>query len=290
AVDALDAWLRTLVWQPVYVRYTAYTPYPKQISVEPSLRRHPIWQKAVLAGGRTASERNATEPLTVYGAYGLSATEPPLWPDFIADYRVGHGHLYLFAAPWDETYSTFTRHYGFVVCLLGMAEEGGGLRPLYVADRRAGYALPSMRRGHTADVKGWRLAPVGIGGASVSADTQSLPAVVTSVAGTYRLQGLETLPSGHYRLTDAAGQELDLLALNPPATESWQAYRQPMVSDTAPGASTALSDTLETPLKKGANSTRSSVPLWKILLIFALALMGVEAGLLYASKPPRPKA
>ncbi|MDE5743420.1 MAG: hypothetical protein K2H62_03605, partial [Bacteroidales bacterium] len=82
-----------------------------------------------------------------------------------------------------------------------------------------------------------------------------------------------------YRLTDASGRELDLLALNPPASESWQAYRQPAAADTVIHA-----------LKKGANSARSSVPLWKILLIFALALMGVEAGLLYASKPPRPKA
>ncbi len=279
SVDALDAWLRTLVGQSVYSRYTAYAPYPKQISVEPALRRHPVWRKAVLAGGRTASERTATEPLTVYGAYGLAATENPLWPDFIADYRVGSGRLYLFAAPWDAAYSTFTRHYGFVVCLLGMAGEGGGLRPLYVADRRAGYTLASAPRGATAGGKGLRLVPVGIGGASLPADTQALPAKVGFVAGAYRLYGLETLPPGHYRLTDASGRELDLLALNPPASESWQAYRQPTAADTVIQA-----------LKKGANSARSSVPLWKILLIFALALMGVEAGLLYASKPPRPKA
>ena len=281
AVDALDGWLRTLVGQPVYGRYTAYAPYPKQISVEPALRRHPIWQKAVWAGGRAYSNQTATEPLTVYGAYGLAATETPLWPDFIADYRVGGGRLYLFAAPWEETYSTFTRHYGFVVCLLGMAEAGGGLRPLYVADRRAGYALPAARRGAAADFKGLRLVPVGLGGASVAADTQALPAKVGAVAGTYRLYGLETLPSGHYRLTDASGRELDLLALNPLASESWQSYRLPTLADTLnPRAADAAAPS-EKPLKKGAISAHPAMPLWKILLIFALALMGVEAWLLY---------
>lgn len=287
AVDALDAWLRTLVGQAVYGRYTAYAPHPRQISVEASLRRHPIWQKAVLAGGRAAAGRTATEPLTVYGAYGLAATENPLWPDFIADYRVGSGRLYLFAAPWDEAYSTFTRHYGFVVCLLGMAEAGGGLRPLYVADRRAGYVLPAARRGLSADVKGLRLVPAGIGGAAVAADTQAMPASVGFAGGAYRLYGLETLPSGHYRLVDASGRELDLLALNPPASESWQSYRSPTGADTVTRPLGDTSAIGEKPLKKGAISARSSAPLWKILLIFALALMGVEAGLLYASHPSR---
>lgn len=281
AVDALDGWLRTLVGQPVYGRYTAYAPYPKQISVEPVLRRHPIWQKAVLAGGRAYSDKTATEPLTVYGAYGLAATETPLWPDFIADYRVGNGHLYLFAAPWEETYSTFPRHYGFVVCLLGMAEAGGGLRPLYVADRRVGYALPAARRGAAADFKGLRLVPAGLGGASVAADTQALPAKLGAVAGTYRLYGLETLPSGHYRLTDASGRELDLLALNPPASESWQSYRLPTWADTLNPRAADTAPPSEKPLKKGAISAHPAMPLWKILLIFALALMGVEAWLLY---------
>ncbi len=290
AVDALDGWLRTLVGQSVYGRYTAYAPHPRQIGVETSLWRHPVWQKAVLAGGRAASELSATEPLTVYGAYELAATETPLWPDFITDYRVGNGRLYLFAAPWDEAYSTFTRHYGFVVCLLGMAEEGGGLRPLYVADRRAGYGLPTARRGQAFDFKGLRLVPTGVGEAAVAADTQAIPAKVGAVAGAYRLYGLETLPSGHYRLTDASGIDLDLLALNPPASESWQSYRRPTASDTAVAAVDTVSEPLEKPLKKGAISARSSVPLWKILLIFALALMGVEAWLLYASSPPRPKA
>ena len=115
----------------------------------------------------------------------------------------------------------------------------------------------------------------------MAADTQALPAKVGAVAGTYRLYGLETLPSGHYRLTDASGRELDLLALNPPASESWQSYRLPTLADTLNPRAADTAAPSEKPLKKGAISAHPAMPLWKILLIFALALMGVEAWLLY---------
>lgn len=281
SVAALDAWLQTLVGHAVYGRYTACAPHPRQIRVETAFR-HPIWQKAVLSAGGAASARPAvsaygtaaTEPLTVHGLYELFPTETPLWPDFIADYAVGNGRLYLFAAPWDEAYSTFTQHYGFVVCLLGMATEGGGLRPLYVADRRGGYGLPSAGRGAEAGFSGWRLVAVPQG--TPAADTVVYRPPVGTVAGFRRLYGLETLPPGHYRLEDASGRPVDLLALNPPASESWQTFRHPQAA-----ADTAAPEAPASAVEKDLASAAPPVPLWKILLIFALLFMGAEAALLY---------
>ncbi len=291
SVAALDAWLQTLVGHPVYGRYVACAPRPRQIRVETAFR-HPIWRKAVLNGGSAASARfsdatgatdvtgasSATEPLTVHGRYELAATETPLWPDFISDYRIGNGRLYLFAAPWEAAYSTFTDHYGFVVCLLGMATEGGGLRPLYVADRRGGYGLPAAGHGADANFNGWRLVAVPQG--RPAADTVVYRPPVGAVAGERRLYGLETLPPGHYRLEDASGRPVDLLALNPSASEAWQTYRHPQAAaDTA--ASAVAAAPVPSAAKKDPVSVSQAMPLWKILLIFALLFMGAEAVLLY---------
>lgn len=298
SVAALDAWLQTLVGHPVYGRYAAYVPRPRQIRAETAFR-HPIWRKAVLSADGAASVRSAasadgtaaTEPLTVHGLYELTSTEMPLWPEFIADYPLGNGRLYLFAAPWDKAYSTFTEHYGFVVCLLGMATEGGGLRPLYVADRRGGYGLPSAGYGAEAGFNGWRLVAVPQGRA---ADTVVYRPPVGTVAGFRRLYGLETLPPGHYRLEDTSGRPVDLLALNPPASESWQTFRHPqaaagsvphLVADTTDGAEPPLGSVAyvggEAPSGVSAVSSSQAMPLWKILLIFALLFMGAEAVLLH---------
>ncbi|MDE7149603.1 MAG: BatA domain-containing protein [Bacteroidales bacterium] len=318
SVAALDAWLQTLVGHPVYGRYATYAPRPRQIRAETAFR-HPMWRKAVLSADGAASVRSAaladgtavTEPLTVHGLYEMTSTETPLWPGFIEDYRVGNGRLYLFAAPWDAAYSTFTGHYGFVVCLLGMATEGGGLRPLYVADRRDGYEWPAASRGRDVGFGDWRLRRITDAGQGTVSGTQVFPLSVSEVGGERRIYGLETLPSGHYGLEDVAGRLIDLLALNVPASESWQTYRHPQImTDTAsaeapalavgrfpsglrlvaadvpsgtPPVATASAAAAPAPsaAKKDLVATPPSVPLWKILLIFALLFMGAEAALLY---------
>ena len=356
APQALNAWLQHLLGRPIYGAYHTYAPQPKRLIVGAECRRHPVWQKALLGRGSDVANTGAnatqgtayqgeaaSEPLLIHQAYTLNhqpQDAPPLWPEFIADFAVGSGRLYLLSAPLDENSSSFATHYGFVVCMLGMAEAGGGVKPLYVADRRYGATLTAAQIAqaakssngqaasksrpvlHLRPCSGQAAATTAATTAAAQADTLLIrPSMAASPSGEIRLYGLETLPFGHYRVENEAGQLIDLLALNPPQSESSQptvgmrpvapaevqstvqvvptaaatltqasaqaataSADNPQPSTQAqPSAQAAPtpSDTLQSPSLKTVNySPSSSVPLWKILLIFALLFVGAEMILL----------
>lgn len=342
APQALNAWLQHLLGRPIYGAYHTYAPQPKRLIVGAECRRHPVWQKAWLGRGSdvantgtnalTPQGEAASEPLLIHQAYTLNhhpQDAPPLWPEFIADFAVGSGRLYLLSAPLDENSSSFATHYGFVVCMLGMAEAGGGVKPLYVADRRYGATLTAAQIAQVAKGSNGQAAsksrPVlhlrpcsGQAAATTAAPTAAQadtllirPSMAASPSGEIRLYGLETLPFGHYRVENEAGQLIDLLALNPPQSESSQptvgtrpvaptevqatvqvvptaaatlaqaSSQAATASADNPQPSTQAQDTASSPSLKTVNySPSSSVPLWKILLIFALLFVGAEMILL----------